>query len=90
MPAPKPARESRTLVREPEHEMSFPEIKAAIEQTAGAFEAFKQTADKRAAELLDRIEAIEAKAVPGVRTGPGIEQWRFASAVTEEGTFLGS
>lgn len=51
----------------------FPQILDAVKGTATAFEAFKQTADKRAAELLDRIEAIEAKAVPGVRTGPGTE-----------------
>jgi HK97 family phage major capsid protein len=51
--------------------MSFPEIKAAIEQTAGAFAAFQKTADARAAELLDRIEELESRrAAPG-RTGPG-------------------
>lgn len=50
--------------------MSFPEIKAAIDQTAEAFTAFKKTNDQRVAELLDRIETLEAKGMNPGRTGP--------------------
>ncbi len=49
----------------------FPQILDAVKGTATAFEAFKQTADKRAAELQDRIEELESKACAPGRTGPG-------------------
>lgn len=41
--------------------MSFPEIKAAIDQTASAFSEFQKTSDERVNALQDRIEELEAK-----------------------------
>lgn len=47
--------------------MSFPEIKAAIEQTAEAFDAFRQTNDERVAGLVERLETLESKSGhPGI------------------------
>lgn len=51
------------------NEVTFPQLKNVIDQTAEAFEAFKKTNDQRTAALQDRIEELEAKGMITGRTG---------------------
>ncbi|MDT3680302.1 MAG: phage major capsid protein [Burkholderiaceae bacterium] len=61
--------------------MNFPEIKASIDATAAAFDAFAAKQDEQVAELRDRLETLESKrGGPGVTTAAGAPLLQFKSA----------
>lgn len=65
----------------------FSTIKQAVDQTGQAFDAFTKTADSRHAQLLERVEELEAKGT-GIRTALGGKKVVPSDAVSVGGELV--